>query len=145
MRAGVLMHRFGVLGSGVVAKVLAKGLKQHGYKVGIGSRDPTGRRNLPGQVPASTIDSDPQRATERPGGIVRFRAVVIDEDGVVAAIAEEGTAEFSDSRRGSHPARRFRVEISKFLQFPILFFRQKLNAHSSRHIYSVTSGLMFFP
>ena len=33
------MHRFGVLGLGVVAKVLAKGLKRHGYDVQIGSRD----------------------------------------------------------------------------------------------------------
>jgi len=34
------MHRYGVLGSGIVAKVLAKGLIQHGYDVRIGSRDP---------------------------------------------------------------------------------------------------------
>ena len=33
------MHRFGVLGSGVVAKVLTAGLKRHGYDVQIGSRD----------------------------------------------------------------------------------------------------------
>ena len=32
--------RFGVLGSGVVAGVLARGLKRHGYEVRIGSRDP---------------------------------------------------------------------------------------------------------
>jgi 8-hydroxy-5-deazaflavin:NADPH oxidoreductase len=36
----VVMPQFGVLGSGVVAKVLSKGLKQHGYDVRIGSRDP---------------------------------------------------------------------------------------------------------
>ena len=36
----VLMRRYGVLGSGVVARVLAKGLEQHGYEVSIGSRDP---------------------------------------------------------------------------------------------------------
>ena len=34
------MPRFGVLGSGVVAKVLAAGLKQHGHTVRIGSREP---------------------------------------------------------------------------------------------------------
>ena len=34
------MHRFGVLGSGVVAQVLAKGLKTHGNDVSIGSREP---------------------------------------------------------------------------------------------------------
>ena len=58
---------------------------------------------------------DPQRATERPGGIVRFGTVVVDEDSVEAEIAEQGATEFSDSRWCSHPARRFRVEISKFL------------------------------
>jgi predicted dinucleotide-binding enzyme len=34
------MARYGVLGSGVVAQVLAKGLKAHGHTVGIGSREP---------------------------------------------------------------------------------------------------------
>jgi hypothetical protein len=34
------MPRFGVLGSGVVAQVLANGLKRHGYDVRIGSREP---------------------------------------------------------------------------------------------------------
>lgn len=34
------MTRIGVLGSGIVAQVLARGLKQHGYEVGIGSREP---------------------------------------------------------------------------------------------------------
>lgn len=60
-------------------------------------------------------DLDPQRATERPGAIVRFRTVVIHEDMVVAAITKEGTAEFSNISRGLHPTRRFHVEISKFL------------------------------
>jgi 8-hydroxy-5-deazaflavin:NADPH oxidoreductase len=34
------MNRYGVLGSGVVAQVLAKGLKAHGFDVRIGSREP---------------------------------------------------------------------------------------------------------
>ena len=34
------MPRFGVLGSGVVAQMLANGLKRHGYDVRIGSREP---------------------------------------------------------------------------------------------------------
>jgi predicted dinucleotide-binding enzyme len=34
------MTKFGVLGSGQVAQVLAKGLKAHGYEVRIGSRSP---------------------------------------------------------------------------------------------------------
>src|ERR1017187_2301718 len=67
---------------------------------------------------------DPQRPTEPPSGVVRFRTVVIRENGVEAAIAKQSAAEFPDSRRCSHPARRFRIEISKFLQLSILFFRQ---------------------
>src|SRR5437667_8736947 len=58
-----------------------------------------------------------------PSGIVSFRTVVIHENSVVAAITKEGAAEFSDIRRCFHPARRFRLEISKFLQLSILFFR----------------------
>ena len=34
------MRRFGVLGSGPVAQVLAKGLKAHGYEVRVGNRTP---------------------------------------------------------------------------------------------------------
>jgi len=34
------MHRYGVIGSGDVAKVLARGIKKHGYDVQIGSREP---------------------------------------------------------------------------------------------------------
>jgi predicted dinucleotide-binding enzyme len=34
------MPRFGVLGSGVVAQMLANGLERHGYDVRIGSREP---------------------------------------------------------------------------------------------------------
>jgi len=35
-----MIQRYGVLGSGQVGQVLAKGLKQHGYQVMIGSRTP---------------------------------------------------------------------------------------------------------
>ena len=41
--------RFGVLGSGVVANVLARGLKQHGYDVRIGSRDPKKLASIEGE------------------------------------------------------------------------------------------------
>jgi hypothetical protein len=58
---------------------------------------------------------DPQRATESPGGIVRGCTVVIHEDSVVATITKEGTAEPSNIRRCFYPARRFQIEISKFL------------------------------
>src|SRR5258708_1134005 len=86
---------------------------------------------------------EPYRATERPSAIVRFRTVVIHENSVVAAITKEGAAEFSDIRSCFHPARCFRIEVSEFLQTPILFFRQKLNAHGSCHIYSAIFWLMF--
>lgn len=42
---------------------------------------------------------DPQRATETSPGIVGFGAVVIYEDGVVAAVAKEGAAQLSNGRR----------------------------------------------
>ena len=88
---------------------------------------------------------DPQRATERPGAIVRLRTIVIHKDLAEAAITKESAAEFSNSSRCSHPARRLRIEISKFLQLSILFFRQKLNAHGRCHIDSVIFRFVFSP
>src|SRR4051812_28674687 len=87
---------------------------------------------------------DPQRATETPGGVVRLRTVVIQEDVAEASIAKEGALEFPDFRRCFHPARRFRIELSKFLQLSILFFHQKLDAHGSCHIHSGSFWLVFF-
>src|ERR1700687_5732081 len=71
----------------------------------------------------STQNLDPYRPAEPSSGIVRFRTVVIQENSVVAAVTKEGSAEFSNVRRRFHPARRFRIEISKLLQLSILFFR----------------------
>src|SRR5437868_8646904 len=56
-----------------------------------------------------------ERTTEPTGGIIRIGAVVIGEDVVVAAIAKQGAAEFPDLGRCFHPARRLRIEVSKFL------------------------------
>src|ERR1700752_598683 len=39
-RGGCTMKRIGVLGSGQVAQVLAKGFQKHGYDVRVGSRSP---------------------------------------------------------------------------------------------------------
>ena len=69
---------------------------------------------------------------------------MIHEDMVVAAISKEGTPAFSNSRRCFDPTRRFRIEISKFLQCSVLFFRQKRNAHGRCHINSVIFWFMFF-
>src|SRR6185503_16226621 len=66
---------------------------------------------------------DPYRATKPPGRIVGFCAVVIHEDIAVAVISKDGATKFSDISWCYYPARCFGVEISKFLQLPILFFR----------------------
>ena len=65
---------------------------------------------------------DLYQTTESPRGIVRLGAVVIRKDSVVPAIAEDGTAEFSDVRGRYYPARRFQIELAKFLQLSILLF-----------------------
>ena len=46
---------------------------------------------------------------------------MIHEDMTEAAISKEGAAEFSNIRGCFQPALRLRIEISKFLQLPILF------------------------
>src|SRR6266446_5030916 len=97
---------------------------------------------------ASAVQSpnlEPKRATERPGAIVRLRAVVTHEDAAIAAITIKRAAEFSNISRCFHPARRLGIEISKFLQLLILFFRQKLDAHRGCQINSVIFWFMFFP
>jgi len=48
---------------------------------------------------------------------------MIHEDIAVAAISKDGAAKFPNVSGCLQPARRFRVEISKFLQLSILFFR----------------------
>ncbi len=58
---------------------------------------------------------NPKRATEPPGGIVRFCAIVGHEDMAVAVISKDGATEFSNISRCFQPARCFRIEISKFL------------------------------
>src|SRR5690606_14538005 len=75
---------------------------------------PISREGSSSCQPAASLHSE--RAAERPRGIVGLSAVVIDKYGVVAAVAEQGTAEFSDLGRGFHPTRGFRVEFPKLLQ-----------------------------
>jgi len=41
-----------------------------------------------------------EQAAKAAGGIMRLSAVVIDENMVIAAIAEEGSAQGPDGRRG---------------------------------------------
>jgi len=72
------MKSFGVLGSGPVAKVLAKGLKTHGYDVRIGSRSPD---KLAGYAAETGI----------PAGT--FAEVAAGAEGVVLAVAGRGAEE----------------------------------------------------
>ena len=48
---------------------------------------------------------------------------MIDEDMTEAAVGKDGAAEFSDIGRCFQPTGRFCVELSKFLQRSVLFFR----------------------
>ena len=50
---------------------------------------------------------DSKRSSEAPRGVVRFGAVVIDEDVVVSAITKKGSAEFSDIGWCLNPTRSF--------------------------------------
>ena len=61
------------------------------------------------------------------------------KDMVVAAISKDGAAEFSNLSRCFQPALSLGIEVSKFLQRSILFFRQELNAHGGGHINRVTA------
>jgi len=88
---------------------------------------------------------DPVRAAKSSGGIVGFRSVVIQENGVEPAITKKGAAEFSDRRRPFHPAGGFGIELTEFLQVSIFFFGQNFDAHSSRHIDRAIGGFGFFP
>src|SRR5579885_686184 len=91
--------------------------------------------------------SDPQRAAEASRAIETGRGVVINEDRIKAAIAEERAAQFPDLRRRLHPARSFRVEIPEFLQLSILLFRQNPDAHGGSHIERVPRRMnaLLFP
>jgi hypothetical protein len=72
------MRRFGVLGSGPVAKVLAKGLKAHGYEVRIGSRSAGKLADF---------------AAETGIGAATFAEVAAWAEGVVLAVAGRATEE----------------------------------------------------
>jgi len=90
-------------------------------------------------------NSDPERTTKRPGGIVGLRTVVAHEDAAVATITIERATKFSDVRRRLHPTRCLLIKVSQFLQLEILFFGQKLNAHGRGHIRGRGFRSMFFP
>src|SRR5208282_1567779 len=86
-----------------------------------------------------------ERTAEPPAAIVRLRAVVAHEDAAVAAITIKRAAEFPDVSRCCNPARRLRIELFQLLQFEILFFRQKLDAHGRGHVHGGTFRFVFLP
>src|SRR5579863_7174635 len=113
----------------------------------------TEKHRGPGSVPLKpkaglyghlSVKLDPDAAAERSGRVIGFRAIVIKENGTEAAIAKKGAAEFSDIGRRLHPARGFGVELSEFLQFAILLFRQKLDAHRRCHFFGVPLRFILF-
>ena len=87
---------------------------------------------------------DSEGATETPGGVVGFGAVVIEEDGIETAVAEQGAAEFSDMGRGFDPARGFGVEFAEFLQVAVLVFGEKFDADGGGQIDGAVFGFVFF-
>src|SRR5690606_10834214 len=84
--------------------------------------------------------SHPQHAPEAPGGVVRFRPIVVDEDVAVAAITKERATERSDLGGCLHPTRRLCVEFPECLQGAVLVFRQEFDAYGCRHIERVICG-----
>src|SRR5690349_6331322 len=88
---------------------------------------------------------DVQTAAESSGGVVRLGAVVIEEDVIVAPIAEDGAAEFSDLSRRLHPARRLQIELSEQLQVAILIFGQEFDADRRCHIDGAVFWFVLFP
>ena len=72
---------------------------------------------------------DPEPAAKASCGIVGFSTVVIHEDTVIAAIAEERAAKIPDLGRRFDPARSLPIELSQLLQLSILMFREQLDAY----------------
>ena len=89
--------------------------------------------------------SNVQHPAKPPPAVVRFRAVVTDEDAAVTTITINRAAEFADLRRRPQPARRLRVELAQLLQREIFFLRQHLHAHVRRRIHDAVFGFVFLP
>src|SRR5689334_1814620 len=109
-----------------------------------GGPSPSGARDRKTLV-TFTLTSHPQRPPEPPRRVVRLRAVVVGEDGIVAAVAEEGAAEFADVRRRLDPARGFQVELAELLEGSVLLFGQELDSHRSGHVDGVVFRAGLFP
>ena len=69
------------------------------------------------------------------GSVVRLRAVLVNEHLARAPVAEEGATERPDLRRCGHPTGRLGIQFGQRLQFPVLFLREKGDAHLGSHLY----------
>jgi hypothetical protein len=87
---------------------------------------------------------DLEDAAEGAGGVVRLGAVVVGEDGVEAAVAEEGAAELADFGGSLDPAGSFCVELAELLELAILVFGEELGAHGGGCVDGVVFGLGLF-
>src|SRR5689334_7993539 len=76
--------------------------------------------------------SDPQQAAEASCRVVRLHAVVVDEDLVVSAVAEEGAAERTHVGRRHDPARGLGVELAELLQRAVLLLGEHFDAERCR-------------
>src|SRR6476620_4531515 len=86
---------------------------------------------------------DRQRATKSPSSVVGLCTVVIRENMLVTAIAEDRAAALSDVRRCLHPTRRLGIELAQRLQLSILRFREDLNPHGGSHVHRTVFRLVF--
>lgn len=106
---------------------------------------PSALHALPAQrVGLSATSLQLQAAAEGAGAVVRLGAVVVGEDGIEAAVAEEGAAEFADLRRSENPAGGLGVELFELLEFAILRFAEDVGAHGGGEIQRVVFGSGFF-
>src|SRR5262245_21305038 len=60
-------------------------------------------------------------------------------------VAKEGPTAFPDCRWSDDPAIGFGIEFPQLLQFPVLFFGQKLDAHVISHAHRAVRGFVLLP
>src|SRR5256885_5096663 len=95
--------------------------------------------------PAPRPALDLERASKSPSGIIRVSAVVVHENRVIAAIAEQRAAKLSDLRRCLHPAGRLRIELTERLEPLILVDCEQCGAHGRCHLVSAGLRLVLPP
>src|SRR5579871_6340372 len=87
---------------------------------------------------------NPQQTPETARTVEARTGVVINEDAIEAAVAEDGAAQPGDFFRRLQPALRLRVKAAQLLQLAILLFVQRLNAHARGHVQHVAEHRQTF-